>query len=193
MASTAVARPEVPSPGAWKIDPAHHHVGFVARHLMVTKVRGRFADVDGVVRIAERPEDSSVEVRIGSASLDTGNPDRDAHLRSPDFLEVERYPELRFTSTKVEVTGPTSLKLHGDLTVRDVTRPVVLDVEYEGLSRGPRGDARVGFSATTRIDREDWGLTWNVTLETGGWLVSKDVDLEIDVELKQDQPIEQVA
>ena len=193
MASTAAAAQAVPSPGVWKLDAAHHNVGFVARHLMVTKVRGRFTDVDGVIRIAERPEDSSVTIRIGAASIDTGSPDRDAHLRSPDFLEVERYPELRFTSTKVEVTGPTTLKLSGDLTVRDVTRPVVLDVGYEGLSRGPQGDARVGFSARTRIDREDWGLTWNVGLETGGWLVSKEVDLEIDVELKQDQPVEKVA
>ena len=174
-----------PSAGTWKIDPAHATAGFVARHLMVTKVRGRFTEVDGDVRIGETPEDSSIEVRMAAASIESGNPDRDTHLRSPDFLDVERFPELTFRSTKIEVTGDSTLKLHGDLTVLDVTRPVVLDVEYEGLTQQPPFGSRAGFSATTEIDREDWGLTWNVALESGGVVVSKKVKIEIDVELTE--------
>jgi polyisoprenoid-binding protein YceI len=193
MADTAVALGKVPSAGAWTVDVAHTNVGFVARHLMVTKVRGHFSDVDGEVRIGETPNDSSVEVRIGTASIDSGQPDRDAHLRSPDFLDVEKYPYLTFKSTKVEVTGDSTLKLHGDLTVLDVTKPVVLDVDFEGLSRDPMGGTRAGFSATTEIDREDWGLTWNVALETGGFLVSKKVKIELDVQLVQQESDAQVA
>jgi polyisoprenoid-binding protein YceI len=169
----------------WKIDPAHHNVGFVARHLMVTKVRGRFTDVDGEIRIGETPETSSVEVRIGAGSIDSGNPDRDAHLRSPDFLDVNNNPDLTFKSTKVEVTGDSTLKVYGDLTIRSVTKPVVLDVEYAGVTTVPQMGTRAGFSATTEIDRERWGLTWNMPLEAGGWVVSKNVKIEIDVELIQ--------
>jgi polyisoprenoid-binding protein YceI len=193
MADTTTVLGKVPSTGTWAVDAAHTNVGFVARHLMVTKVRGHFTDVDGEVRIGETPEDSSVEVRIGTASIDSGQPDRDAHLRSPDFLDVEKYPALTFKSTKVEVTGDTTLKLHGDLTVMDVTKPVVLDVDYEGQSQDPTGGIRSGFSATTEIDREDWGLTWNVALETGGFLVSKKVKIELDVQLVQQEQRTQVA
>jgi polyisoprenoid-binding protein YceI len=193
MADTAIALGKVPAPGTWTVDVAHTNVGFVARHLMVTKVRGHFADVDGEVRIGETPEESSVEVRIGTASIDSGQPDRDAHLRSPDFLDVEKYPNLTFKSTKVELTGDSTLKLHGDLTVLDVTKPVVLDVEYEGLTQQQPFGSRAGFSATTEIDREDWGLTWNMALETGGVLVSKKVKIELDVQLVKQESDAQVA
>jgi polyisoprenoid-binding protein YceI len=191
MADTT--RTEVPSAGGWKIDPAHTRVGFVARHLMVTKVRGLFTDVDGEIRIGETPQDSSVQIRIAAASIDSGNKDRDQHLRSPDFLDVETYPYLTFNSTGIEVTGDSTLQLHGDLTIRDVTRPVTLDVEYEGLTPDPWGGTRAGFAATTEIDREDWGLTWNVALESGGVLVSKNVKIELDVQLVQAKAGEQAA
>ena len=185
MAEVQMTGVTTPSAGTWKIDPAHTSAGFVARHLMVTKVRGRFTDVDGEVRIGETPEQSSIEVKLGAASIESGNADRDTHLRSPDFLDVERFPELTFKSTKVEVTGDTTLKVTGDLTVREVTKPVVLDVEYEGLTPDPWGGTRAGFTATTEIDREDWGLTWNVAMESGGVLVSKKVKIELDVQLSE--------
>jgi polyisoprenoid-binding protein YceI len=187
MADTAIDQQTalVPAAGVWKIDSAHSNVGFVARHLMVTKVRGMFADVEGEATIGETPEESTVEVRISADSIDSGSPDRDTHLRSADFLDVEKYPFLTFRSTKVEATGDTTLKLHGDLTIRDVTRPVVLDVQYEGLTPDPWGGIRAGFSAATEIDREDWGLSWNVALETGGVLVGKQVKIELDVQLQQ--------
>jgi polyisoprenoid-binding protein YceI len=193
MANTAIALGKVPAAGVWSVDAAHTNVGFVARHLMVTKVRGRFTDVDGEVRVGETPGDSSVEVRIGTASIESGQPDRDAHLRSPDFLDVEKYPYITFKSGKVEVTGDSTLKLHGDLTVLDVTKAVVLDVEYEGQTQDPQGGIRAGFSASTEIDREDWGLTWNVALEAGGFLVGKKVKIELDVQLVQQESHEQVA
>jgi len=194
MAENAIALGKAPSEGTWTVDAAHTNVGFVARHLMVTKVRGHFTDVDGEVRIGSTPEDSSVEVRIGTASIDSGQPDRDTHLRSPDFLDVEKYPYLTFKSTKVEVTGDNTLKVHGDLTVLDATRPVVLDVEYEGLTQQAPFGTRAGFSATAEIDREDWGLTWNMALETGGVLVGKKVKIELDVQLvQQEATTEEVA
>ena len=187
MAELRTTQVEAPSAGVWKIDPAHNNVGFVARHLMVSKVHGRFTDVDGEIHIGETPEDSSAEIRIDASSIDSGNPDRDAHLRSADFLDVENHPYLTFKSTKVEVAGDTSLKLHGDLTIRGVTKPVVLDVDYDGVTDVPQMGTRAGFSATTEIDREQWGLTWNMALETGGVLVGKKVKIEIDVELVQAQ------
>lgn len=173
---------EAPAQGTWELDPAHTNAGFVARHLMVTKVRGRFTDASGRIRVGEGPEDSLVEVEIAAASIDSGDEDRDAHLRSPDFLDVERFPTIGFRSTRVERTGERTLRVEGDLTIRDVTRPVVLDAEYLGASRDWEGNPRIGFSATTRIDREDFGITWNVALEAGGWLVSKDVEIELEAQ-----------
>jgi polyisoprenoid-binding protein YceI len=172
---------EAPGPGTWEIDPAHTSVAFVARYLMVTKVRGHFSEFSGAIHVAERPEDSWAELVIGAASIDTGNPDRDRHLRSPDFLDVDRFPELRFKSTKVELPGENRLVVTGDLTIRDVTRPVALEAEFAGLSQDPWGNRRAGFSATTEIDREEFGASWNLALEAGGWLVSKTVQLELDV------------
>jgi polyisoprenoid-binding protein YceI len=171
---------EAPAPGDWKIDLDHSELAFVARYLMVTKVRGGFKEFSGMLHIAEVPEESWVEVTIKAASIDTGTPDRDQHLRSADFLDVERFPEMRFRSTKVELTGGTGLRVSGDLTIREVTKPVVLDAEFQGVAKDPWGKTRAAFSATTEIDREEFGASWNVALEAGGWLVSKKVRLELE-------------
>jgi polyisoprenoid-binding protein YceI len=171
----------LPAPGDWKIDPSHSTVEFVTRHLMVSKVRGRFSDVDGLIRIADDPAQSSVEVRIATASVDTRDAGRDEHLKSPDFFDIERYPEITFRSAGLEGSAD-QFRLTGELTVRDVTKPVVLDVEYFGVVDDPWGGRRIGFSASTEVDREDWGLTWNLALETGGVVVGKKVRLEIEVE-----------
>ena len=173
---------EIPAAGAYAIDAAHSTVEFVGRHLMITKVRGRFTEFDGVVNIAEVPEESSTEVTIQAASINTGDEKRDGHLRSADFFDVEQYPTLAFRSTGIESGKGGTWKLHGDLTVRDVTRPVTLDVEFDGASPDPWGGERIAFTAATDVDREDWGLTWNVALETGGVLVGKKVRLELNVQ-----------
>jgi polyisoprenoid-binding protein YceI len=176
-----VAGVELPARGDWKIDPTHSTVEFVGRHLMVSKVRGRFTDLDGVIHVAEDPSDSSVEVTIRTDSLDSRDPQRDAHLRSDEMFDIERYPTMTFRSTKVEGESH-EWKVSGDLTIKDITRPVVLDVEYTGVVSDPWGGQRAGFSATAEVDREDWGINWNVALEAGGWLVSKKIRLEIEVE-----------
>ena len=150
--------------------------------MMIVNVRGRFDELEGVVELRNPIEDSSIEVTFKTASISTNDETRDGHLRSPDFLAVERFPKLTFKSTKVEQTGDTSLRVTGDLTIRDVTRPVVLDAEFEGTTKGMRGDTRVGFSATTEIDREDWDVMWNMALETGGVVVGKRVRIELDVQ-----------
>jgi polyisoprenoid-binding protein YceI len=173
---------EIPGKGRWELDTAHTRLGFVARHLMVTKVRGNFGVFGGAITVGDGPEDSQVEVHVDAASIDTGTPDRDTHLRSPDFLDVEKFKELTFVSTKVEEAGHHKLRITGDLTIKDVTRPVVLEADFEGITDDPWGNKRVGFTATAEIDREDWGMTWNVALEKGGLLVSKKVQIELDVE-----------
>jgi polyisoprenoid-binding protein YceI len=173
---------ELPAPGDWQIDPQHTTVEFVARHLMVTKVRGRFHRVEGTIHVADNPADSWVEVKIDPDSLESGDGDRDAHLRSPDFFDIERYPEWTFRSTKLEGSSPGHFLVHGDLTVHGVTRPVTLDVEYAGVTGDPWGGTRAGFSASTEINREEFGLTWNVALETGGVVVGKKVRLEFEIE-----------
>jgi polyisoprenoid-binding protein YceI len=173
---------EIPTAGRYAIDPVHTTVEFIARHLMISKVRGRFPEVSGTITIAEAPEQSHVEVEIGVSSLETADDRRDAHLRSADFFDADRYPQITFRSTKVE-PGPSGTWLvAGDLTVRDVTRPVSLEVEFDGANASPTGDERVAFSAATEVNREDWGLTWNVNLETGGVLVGKTARLELNVE-----------
>src|SRR5262245_31457000 len=164
---------EIPTPGTFGIDPTHTTVGATARHLMVSKVRGRFTQVSGTIEVAENPLDSSVAVAISTASIDTGVADRDNHLRSADFLDVEQYPELTFRSTRVVKQGGSDLVLAGDLTIRGVTREVELDVEYHGVATSPWGQQVIGFSASTEIDREDFGMTWNAALETGGVVVGK--------------------
>ena len=179
---------EAPAPATWQIDPAHSELAFVARYLMVTKVRGVFREFSGTFHIEEKPEDSWAEVTIQAASIDTGTEDRDNHLRSADFLDVERFPELRFRSTKIELTGGMGLRVTGDLTIRDVTKSVVLDAEYQGMAKDPWGGTRTAFSATTEINREDFGASWNVALEAGGWLVSKTIRIEIEAQAKLTKP-----
>jgi polyisoprenoid-binding protein YceI len=168
--------------GVWKLDPNHTVVGAVARHLMVTKVRGHFKVFEGAIHVEDTIEDSWAELEIDSASIDTGVEDRDNHLRSADFLDVEHHPKITFRSTKVERTGPDSLRVTGDLTIRGVAEPVTLDVTYEGTTPDPWGGTRAAFSAHGEIEREQWDMTWNVTLETGGVLVSKKIQLEIDAQ-----------
>lgn len=186
MTAPATTRPfagvEIPLPGTFAIDPAHTTASFVARHLMVSKVRGSFGQVSGEIVVADDPLASGVTVHISAASIDTGVADRDAHLRGADFLDVERYPELTFRSLRLEELGGGQFHLVGELTIRDVTREVRLDVEFEGVARSPWGQEVVGFTATTEIDREDFGITWNQALETGGVLVGKKVKIEISAE-----------
>jgi polyisoprenoid-binding protein YceI len=171
----------IPTPGIYDIDAKHSSVEFVARHLMISKVRGRFDDVEGTITVAEVPEESSVTVKIGAASVRTGEDQRDAHLRSEDFFNVDTHPQWTFTSTAVQQAGD-QWKVTGDLTISGVTKPVVLDVEFDGANTTPWGTTALGFSASTEIDREDWGLTYNQVLETGGVMVSKKIRVELNVE-----------
>ena len=172
----------LPEPGTYELDVAHTAVEFVARH-MLTKVRGRFTDFSGTIEVAERPEDSSVKVEIQTASIQTDTEMRDNHLKSGDFLLIEEYPLITFTSTAVRPTGGTGFELEGDLTIKDVTRPVTLSGEFLGAGPGMDGKTPLlAATARTTIQREDWGVNWNMAVETGGFLVSKNVDLEIEVE-----------
>ncbi|GII84644.1 polyisoprenoid-binding protein [Sphaerisporangium siamense] len=170
----------IPESGTFDLDAAHSIVGFTAKHMMVTKVRGRFQDFTGSVTIAENPLESSAELTIRTASIETGSADRDNHLRSEDFLAVEKFPELTFRSTRVVEHSGDDFTVVGDLTIRDVTRPVTLKVEYGGAGTNPWGAEVFGFSIETELDREDFGLTWNVALETGGVLVSKKIKIEVE-------------
>jgi polyisoprenoid-binding protein YceI len=171
---------------AWHIDPAHSEIQFSARHMMISRVRGRFTRFSGTIEADEQnPTAARVRVEIDAASIDTGNAERDTHLRSPDFLNVEQYPTITFKSRRIEQTDETRGRLYGELTVRAITRPVALDAEYAGMAKSPWGATSAGFSARTRIDRKDWGLSWNVALETGSWPVSDEIDISIEVELVQ--------
>lgn len=172
---------DLPAPGIWEIDPGHAEVAFIGRHLMLTKVRGRFTRVSGAIAVAQDPTASRLEVTIDMASVDSGDRARDDHLRSPDFFDVEKHPLAGFRSTAITRTG-TSGTLTGDLTIKDVTRPVTLQVEYLGHARDPWGSDRAVFSAHATLNPEDWGLTWNMVLDSGGLVVSKEIRLEIEVE-----------
>ena len=177
----------VPTPGTWVIDPAHSSFEFVVRHLMA-RVRGRFASFSGEATIAEVPEQSSVEVTVETASVDTRDPNRDGHLKTADFFDVENHPTITFRSTGLRPADNDTWKLDGDLTIRGTTRPITFDLEFLGASGDPWGNQRIGFSAVAdEVDREQWGLTWNTPLETGGFLLSKTVRLEVEVELVQKQ------
>jgi polyisoprenoid-binding protein YceI len=173
---------EVPAAGTYTIDASHSEVGFSVRHLMVSKTRGRFSDMSGTVAIADDPLASAVEVTIGTASIDTRDEQRDGHLRSPDFFDVERYPAMTYRSTRVIPAGKGRWLVEGDLTLHGVTRNVPLEVTFEGAATDPWGGLRAGFSARTELDREDFGLTWNQALETGGVVVGKKVTIEIEAE-----------
>lgn len=171
-----------PAAGTWALDPAHTTVEFQAKHLMVAKVKGRFGDFEGALTIAEDPTQSSVDVTIKAASIDTRTEQRDDHLRSADFLDAANFPELTFRSTGVEHDGGDSWTITGALTIRGVTRAVTLETQYNGQAGDPFGGQRAFFSATTKIDREDFGLTWNQALEAGGWLVGKEIEISLEVE-----------
>jgi polyisoprenoid-binding protein YceI len=173
---------EVPLPGRWALDPVHSQIQFVARHMMVSKVRGFFREFSGTLLIAEVPEESHVEVTIAAASIDTGDKTRDEHLRSPEFLDVERFPEITYRSTRVRPADGDKWDVTGLLTIRDVTREVTLSTEFCGVNPDPWGKIRAGFLATTEINREDFDITWNQALETGGFVVGKGVKVEIDAE-----------
>lgn len=169
---------------SWKIDPAHSHIQFSARHMMISRVRGSFDSFTGTIEFdEENPEASSVQVEIDAASINTGVEDRDNHLRSGDFLNVEHYPTLTFVSKRAEQIDEESGRLIGDLTIRGVSKEVVLDVDYRGMAKSPWGQYSAGFSASTTINRKDWGLNWNQALETGGVLVGDKVKIDIEVEL----------
>jgi polyisoprenoid-binding protein YceI len=172
----------VPAAGTWTVDEHHSTVEFVARHLMVTKVRGRFSDYDAAITIAEKPEDSKVDVTIKTASLTTGDPGRDGHVTGADFLDVEQYPTLTFASTAVRPTGASTWDVVGDLTVHGVTKPVTLNVEFGGVATDPWDNTKAFFSATTEFDRESFGLTWNQPLAGGGVLVGKKVRVELEIQ-----------
>lgn len=169
----------------WNFDPGHSAAEFSARHMMVSTVRGGFRNVTGkLIFDPAKPADAYVEAVIQTAEMtSTGLADRDNHLKSPDFLDVATYPTITFKSTMVEPTGENKAKIHGNLTIRNVTRPVVIDAEFLGEVASPWGDQRAGFTGTTTINREDFGLTWNMALETGGWLVGKEIKIALDLEV----------
>jgi polyisoprenoid-binding protein YceI len=171
----------VPVPGTWKVDHIHSDLRITARHLMVAKVRGTFEDFDATIVVGEDPLDSTVQIEAKAASVTTGTTDRDNHLRSADFLDVEQYPLVTFESTSLKPSGD-EWKLTGDLTIRGVTRPVTFDLVFEGATTDPYGNTKAGFSAEGEIERRDWGLTWNVPLENGGVLVSEKFKIEFDIE-----------
>ena len=168
--------------GTYAIDPTHSRIGFVARHAMVTKVRGSFNEFDGSGSFdADDPTRSRLQLTIEAASIDTRNADRDAHLRSNDFFDMETYPEITFTSTKVETVDPEHYRVSGNLTIKGVTKPVTVDFEYTGTAVDPYGNTRIGLDGTTTVNRKDWGVSWNAALEAGGVLVSEKVTLEFEV------------
>ncbi len=182
MATAAEQLTTRPTAGTWSLDPNHTSVGFVGRHLGLAKVRGQFDKFEAKIVIGESLEASSAEATIEAASIDTGNDFRDKHLKSGDFLDVERFPHLRFVSTRFEELGYGSYRIHGDLTIRDITKPVVLEAEFNGELPDPQSGApRGGFSAWTEIVRQDFDVNWNMALEVGG-MVGKKVRIELEGE-----------
>lgn len=169
---------------SWTLDPAHTHVEFAVRHLMIASVKGRFTGVEGTVSMeGDRLETAQVEARIDASTITTGNEQRDTHLRSSDFLSAEQFPSLTFRSTGVAPSGDGALRLAGELSIKEVTRPVELRLSREGVVKDPWGNLRSGFTATGRISRSDFGITWNQALETGGVLVGDEVRITIEAEL----------
>jgi len=173
---------EYPAAGTYAIDGSHTQVGFAVRHMAVSKVRGRFSTFEGTLDLAEDPVDSKVSLTIDANSVDTRDENRDNHLRTSDFFDVANHPTWTFVSTAVQPDSPTKWKVQGDLTIRGVTRPVTLDVTLEGVVKDPYGNHRVGFSASTTIDREDFGVSFGAVMEAGGLVVAKKVDIEIELE-----------
>ena len=167
--------------GTYAIDPAHSTIGFVARHAMVTKTRGKFDEFEGTITVAENIADSKAEATIKAASINTGNEDRDAHVKGDDFFSVEQYPELTFSATSFDVNETGNGTVTGDLTIKGTTKPVTLNVEAEGLAEDPFGNTRFGFEATTKINRTDFGIDFNAPLKTGGVLVSEEIKIELEI------------
>lgn len=167
--------------GTWSLDPTHTRIGFVARHAMVTKVRGNFNEFEGTAIVGDSVADSKVTVAIKVNSIDTRNEQRDGHLRTNDFLSTDEYPEITFASTGVSATGDNSFDLTGELTIKGVTKSVTVPFEYEGAATDPYGNLRAGFEGSVVINRKDFGITWNAPLETGGVLVGEKVTLEFEV------------
>ena len=180
---TSIAAPAATTT-TWAIDAAHSHVEFAVKHLMISTVKGRFGDVQGTVTADDTTfRDAVVDIRIGVASIDTRQADRDTHLRSADFFEADKFPTMTFKSTRVEPQKDDTLRVVGQLTIRGVSKEVVLTVTPEGLGRDPWGGERAGFSATAKINRRDFGLTWNQALEAGGFVVGDEIKIAIDAEL----------
>lgn len=177
---TETVTPVLELAGDYEIDPAHSRIGFTARHAMVTKVRGSFGGFSGKATIAEDPTQSSTSITIQAASFTTNQDQRDGHVKSDDFLAVEAYPEITFVSTGVERDGDV-YRITGDLTIRDITKPITIDFEHTGVAKDPFGNVRAGFEGATTINRKDYGITFNAALETGGVLVSEKVGLEFDI------------
>ncbi|MHA6525742.1 YceI family protein [Tessaracoccus sp. G1721] len=167
--------------GTYTIDPSHTEIGFTTRHAMVTKVRGAFTDFQGSASTGAGLSGAAIDMTINAASVDTGSADRDGHLRSADFFDAEQYPTIRFTSSNVTTPSGDTLRVEGDLTIKDVTRPVAIDFDYEGSAVDPFGNERVGLSGSVPVNRKDFGLVWNAALETGGVLVSENVNLVFEV------------
>jgi polyisoprenoid-binding protein YceI len=180
-ATRLVAGAELPAPGLWQIDPGHTEVAFIGRHFMLTKVRGRFTGVTGAIVVAEEPGESTVEVIIDMASVQSGSETRDDHLRSADLFDAARHPTATFRGRAAGWQGTRGL-LAGELTIRGVTRPVTLQAGYLGHVADPWGGQRAIFTAEGTLNREDWGLTWNIPLDGDGLLVSKDIRIEIEAE-----------
>jgi polyisoprenoid-binding protein YceI len=172
---------ELPAPGRWQIDPGHAELAFIGRHFMLTKIRGRFTGISGAIEVAEEPGDSTVEVTIDMASVGSGSQVRDDHLRSADFFDTARHPTASFSGRAVGWQGTRGL-LEGELTIRGITRPVTLQAEYLGHAADPWGGHRAVFTAHGAVNREDWELTWNLPLDGGGLLVSKEITIEIELE-----------
>ena len=182
MTAAVQTAPVAGTKTAWRLDPSHTSVEFSAKHLMITTVKGRITDIEGIIYTDEKDlKNSSVEATLKAVSLDTRTDQRDQHLRSADFLDVEKFPEIRFRSTRIQ-GDKQSFKLTGDLTIRDVTKPITLDVEFEGETKDPWGGQRVGFSASGKIDRREFGLTYNQALEAGGVVVGNDVKIGLEAQ-----------
>ena len=173
--------------GVWNVDPVHSSVGFVARHLMVSKVRGQFNSFTGTITIAENRLESKVEASVDVGSISTGDETREGHLKSPDFFDAEKYPTMTLVSTGIEADGKDYV-LHTDLTIKGITKPVDFELEFDGVSGDPWGGTRAGFSAEAEVNRKDWGLEWNVVLETGGVMLGEKVKIQLDVQAVQQIP-----
>lgn len=175
--------------GDYTVDPSHSSIGFQVRHAMVTNVRGTFSKHEGTLSLdGSKPENSTASIDVAIESIDTGAPDRDGHLRSADFFDAETFPNMTFRSTSAEQVGGDEYRITGDLTIKDVTKPLTIDLEFNGKATDPYGNERVGFEGSATISRSDWGLSWNAALETGGVVVSDKVKLLFDISAIKNQP-----